>query len=70
MFAVALVYFLTVDSSVSHVLPVVEQNFAVPQFVAYGIGHAADLLCDAAKRASVSVADLDDDALFISASIV
>ena len=70
MFAVALVYFLTVDSSVSHVLPVVEQNSAPPQFVVYGIGRAADLLCDAAKGASVSMSDLDDDELFISASIV
>ena len=66
MFAVALVYFLTVDSSVSHALPVVEQNSAPPQFVVYGVGRAADLLCDAAKGASVSMSDLDDDALFIS----
>ena len=43
MFAVALVYFLTVDSSVSHALPVVEQNSAPPQFVVYGVGRAADL---------------------------
>ena len=64
MFAVALVYFLTVDSSVSHALPVVEQNSAPPQFVVYGVGRAADLLCDAAKGASVSMSDLDDDALF------
>ena len=63
---VVFVDFLTVDCSVSHALPVVEQNSAVPQFVAYGIGRSADLLCDAAKRASVSVPDLDDDALFIS----
>ena len=57
---------LTVDSSVSHALPVVEQNSAPPQFVVYGVGRAADLLCDAAKGASVSMSDLDDDALFIS----
>ena len=55
---------------IAETLPVVEQNSAPPQFVVYGVGRAADLLCDAAKGASVSMSDLDDDALFISASIV
>ena len=36
-FAVDFVNFLAVDCSVSHVFPVVDQNSATPQFVAYGI---------------------------------